>query len=82
ELGSEGADLQRRLVEAAGDVALVGPNCYGVLNALDGVALWPSGHGLTRVERGAAIVAQSGNVSLNVTMNLRSVPFAHVISMG
>ena len=82
ELGSQGAELQRRLAAAAGDVALVGPNCYGALNALDGVALWPSGHGLTRVERGAAIVAQSGNVSLNVTMNRRSVPFAHVISMG
>jgi acyl-CoA synthetase (NDP forming) len=82
ELGSEGADLQRRLVDAAGDLALVGPNCYGLLNAVEGVALWASGHGLSRVERGAAIVAQSGNLALNVTMNLRSVPFAHVISMG
>jgi acyl-CoA synthetase (NDP forming) len=82
ELGPEGAELQRRLVEAAGDLALVGPNCYGILNAVEGVALWPSGHGLARVDRGAAIVAQSGNLSLNVTMNLRSVPFAHVISMG
>ncbi len=82
ELGEEGADLQRRLIEAAGDLALVGPNCYGLLNALEGVALWASGHGLARVERGAAIVAQSGNLALNVTMNLRSVPFAHVISMG
>ena len=82
ELGGSGVELQRRLVEAAGDLALIGPNCYGMLNALDGVALWPSGHGLQRVGRGAAIVAQSGNVSLNVTMNLRSVPFAHVISMG
>jgi acetate---CoA ligase (ADP-forming) len=82
ELGPEGAELQRRLVEAAGDLALVGPNCSGILNAVEGVALWPSGHGLARVDRGAAIVAQSGNLSLNVTMNLRSVPFAHVISMG
>ncbi len=82
ELGGEGAALQRRLIEAAGELALVGPNCYGLLNAREGVALWPSGHGLARVDRGAAIVAQSGNVSLNVTMNLRSVPFAYVISMG
>ena len=82
ELGGAGRELQRRLNEAAGDLALIGPNCYGMLNAIDGVALWPSGHGLQRVEQGAAIVAQSGNVSLNVTMNLRSVPFAHVISMG
>lgn len=82
ELGGEGVELQRRLVEAAGDLALVGPNCYGLLNAVEGVALWASGHGLARVQRGAAIVAQSGNLALNVTMNLRSVPFAHVISMG
>ena len=82
ELGSEGAELQRRLVEAAADLALVGPNCYGLLNAVEGVALWASGHGLARVQRGAALVAQSGNLALNVTMNLRSVPFAHVISMG
>lgn len=82
ELGSEGVELQRRLVDAAGDLALVGPNCYGLLNAIEGVALWPSGHGLARVERGAALIAQSGNVSLNITMNLRSVPFAYVISMG
>ncbi len=82
ELGGEGVELQRRLVEAAGDLALVGPNCYGLLNAVEGVALWASGHGLARVRRGAAIVAQSGNLALNVTMNLRSVPFAHVISMG
>jgi acyl-CoA synthetase (NDP forming) len=82
ELGGIGVELQRRLVEAAGDLALVGPNCYGLLNAAEGVALWPSGHGLSRMQRGAAIVAQSGNLALNVTMNLRSVPFVHVISMG
>jgi acyl-CoA synthetase (NDP forming) len=82
ELGGDGVELQRRLVDAAGDLALVGPNCYGLLNAAEGVALWPSGHGLGRTQRGAAIVAQSGNLALNVTMNLRSVPFVHVISMG
>ena len=41
ETGSEGADDEARLVAAAGDLALVGPNCYGVINYLDKVALWP-----------------------------------------
>ncbi len=75
-------DLQASLVEAAGDLALVGPNCYGLLNSVDGVALWPSGWGGGRVARGVAAIAQSGNIALNLTMNDRSVPFAYVVSAG
>ena len=82
EAGLEGAAIERELVEAAGEMALVGPNCYGVLNHLDGVSLFPAPHGGRRVERGVAIVSQSGNVSLNVTMNERSLPLAFVISAG
>jgi len=75
-------DLQRALREAAGDMAVVGPNCYGVLNYLDGVALWPDFHGGRRVERGAAVVSQSGNLSLILTMAARGLPIATVISTG
>ena len=82
EVGGEGAGLQARLAEAAGDMALVGPNCYGVLNYLDGAALWPEQHGGGRVERGVAIVTQSGNIGLNLTMQERSLPIAYVISIG
>ncbi|MGH3089765.1 MAG: CoA-binding protein, partial [Rubrobacteraceae bacterium] len=82
ELGPEGEALQKELVAAAGAMALVGPNCYGLLNYLDGAALWPDLHGGERVERGVAIVSQSGNVSLNVTMADRSLPLTHVISIG
>ena len=67
---------------AAGDMALIGPNCYGLLNYLDGAALWADVHGGTRLERGVAIVSQSGNIALNLTMNERSVPLAQVISVG
>ena len=70
------AALQRRLVEAAGDLALVGPNCYGLLNNVEGVVLWPSGHGGRRTQRGVALVAQSGNIALNLTLNQRSVPLS------
>jgi acyl-CoA synthetase (NDP forming) len=82
EVGPEGAALQESLVEAAGDLALVGPNCYGLLNFVDGVVLFASAPSGARVRRGAAFVGQSGNMALNVTFNQRSVPFAYVISSG
>ncbi|MGH6719524.1 MAG: acetate--CoA ligase family protein, partial [Alphaproteobacteria bacterium] len=82
EVGGEGLELQRRLVAAAGELAVVGPNCYGVLNLVDGVSMMPIGHGAGRIDRGAALISQSGNLSLNVTMNQRSVPLAFVISCG
>src|SRR5690625_3338481 len=60
--------LQAELIEAAGDMALVGPNCYGIINFLDQVPLWPDRHGGERIDRGVAIISQSGNMSLNLTM--------------
>jgi acetate---CoA ligase (ADP-forming) len=83
EIGAEGAALQRELVAAAGaDLALIGPNCYGLLNYFDGVALWADQHGGRPLERGVAVVSQSGNISLNLTMSGRSVPLGYVISVG
>ncbi|NRF72314.1 acetate--CoA ligase family protein [Aquincola sp. S2] len=82
EVGAEGAVLQARLVSAAQPMALIGPNCYGVLNLLDGAALWPDQHGARRVERGVAIVAQSGNIGINVTMQRRGLPIAYLITLG
>ena len=82
EVGTEGVVFQNRLVEAAGDMALVGPNCYGVLNYLDGLALWPDQQGGKRCERGVAIISQSGNISINFTMQRRGVPIAYLISTG
>ena len=82
EVGDEGAALERDLVAASGEMALVGPNCYGALNYLDGAALWPDQHGGTRVERGVAIVLQSGNIAVNVTMQARGLPLAYVVAVG
>ncbi|MEM7224883.1 MAG: acetate--CoA ligase family protein [Pseudomonadota bacterium] len=82
ECGAEGAALQERLVSAAGDMPVSGPNCYGLINHLDGAALWPEGDGCGRIERGVALVMQSGNIALNLTMQQRSLPIAYVISAG
>ncbi len=82
EVGEHGARLQKRLERAIGSMALIGPNCYGMLNYLDGVALWPDEHGGRRCDRGAAVISQSGNISINLTMQRRATPLAYVISAG
>jgi len=82
EVGGEGIALQQQLVAAAADMALLGPNCYGMLNYLDGVALWPDQHGGQRLARGVAIVTQSGNIGLNLTMQTRGLPLACLITVG
>jgi acyl-CoA synthetase (NDP forming) len=82
EVGGEGVELQKQLVAAAGDLALVGPNCYGLINYLGSVIMFASGPGLWKAERGAAIISQSGNIALTLTFNDRSVPFSYVISAG
>jgi acyl-CoA synthetase (NDP forming) len=82
EDGEYGAALQRELVDAAGDIALIGPNCLGLLNYLDGAALWPEQHGGSRVESGVAVIAQSGNIAETLTMQRRSLPIAQLVTIG
>ncbi|MGO1117628.1 acetate--CoA ligase family protein [Rhodovibrionaceae bacterium A322] len=82
EAGPEGKALQDQLLQAAGDMALIGPNCYGLLNYLDGAALWPDQHGGKRVESGVAMITQSGNIGISLTMQERSLPLAYMIAVG
>ncbi len=82
ETGAEGAALQSELLAAAGDMALLGPNCYGLLDYLHGAALWPVAHGGRRVEKGVAVLTQSGNFAYNLSMSDRSLPVAYMASVG
>lgn len=82
EMGEHGRALQDALIAAAGPMALIGPNCYGVLNYLDRACLWPDVHGGAPVEQGVAVISQSGNISLTVSCQGRSLPLAYVISVG
>ena len=78
----DGANLNAALLAAAGDMAIVGPNCYGFVNALDRVALWPDVHGLVPVESGVAILTQSSNIALNLSMQRRGLPIAFLGTAG
>ncbi|AXF23846.1 CoA-binding protein [Burkholderia pyrrocinia] len=82
ETGADGTALQQALIDAAGDMAVLGPNCYGLINGLNGSALWPVAHGAPRVESGVAVITQSGNLAYNLSMSARSVPFAYLASVG
>lgn len=82
EIGEEGRKVEDRLIEAAGDMALIGPNCYGMINYVDKVALWPFAHGGVCPGYGAAIITQSGMLSSDLTMSQRSVPLSYMISAG
>ncbi|NTG50960.1 acetate--CoA ligase family protein [Agrobacterium rhizogenes] len=79
---SDGIALQQALVEAAGDMPIVGPNCYGVINGLDGALLWPDQHGMVRVESGVAILTQSSNIAINLSMQQRGLPLAYLMTAG
>ncbi len=76
------SQLQARLVAAAGDMPILGPNCYGVINYLDGALLWPDQHGGVRVDRGVALLSQSSNIIINMTMQARALPVAYVACLG
>lgn len=82
ESGAEGQALQQQLLEAAGHMALLGPNCYGLLDYLHSAALWPVAHGGKAVEQGVAVLTQSGNFAYNLSMSDRSLPVAYMASVG
>jgi acyl-CoA synthetase (NDP forming) len=95
EMGEEGQVFQQRLIDASADMPLIGPNTFGLVNYLDKCALWPYLFGANEgvaatvnnsanngVARGVAIISQSGNIAMNLSMNLRSLKLTHVIGTG
>ncbi|MDH4042472.1 MAG: CoA-binding protein, partial [Gammaproteobacteria bacterium] len=102
EMGEEGGVFQQRLIQAAADMPLIGPNTFGFVNYLEKCALWPYLFGANRFakgsfeaaadaadelpgkppQKGVAIISQSGNIAMNLSMNLRSVNLTHVIGTG
>ncbi|TIM43654.1 MAG: acetate--CoA ligase family protein [Mesorhizobium sp.] len=80
-----GERLQAELVAAAGQMPIIGPNCYGLINYADGALLWPDQHGGVRLVeggRGVAIITQSSNIAINMTMQKRGLPIAFLMTAG
>jgi len=82
EEDADGAALQSALIEAAGVMPIIGPNCYGFVNYLDRFCLWPDQHGGRAVDTGVAIVTQSSNIMINLSMQQRGLPIAYALTAG
>jgi len=83
ETGTEsGLGLTRELEESAGDLPYFGPNCYGFVNFFDRVAMMPDQIVGPPVERGVALICQSGTIALTLMFNQRSVPLGCLFTVG
>lgn len=83
ELGGEHRDLQAELASAAGGMAMVGPNCMGVINAFDRVALWGADGHFSPVDgNGIALISQSGAFLYGLVNVERAYPMGYGLSLG
>ncbi len=83
ETGSEeGKRLTTQLCASAGDLPFFGPNCYGFVNFFDRVAMLPDQVVGAPIERGVALICQSGTIALTLMYNERSVPIGYLFSVG
>ncbi|MES0213824.1 acetate--CoA ligase family protein [Mesorhizobium sp. M0028] len=82
---ADGARLEAELVAAAGEMPIIGPNCYGLINYADGALLWPDHHGGIRLatgDCGVAIITQSSSIAINISMQKRGLPIAFLMTAG
>jgi acetyl-CoA synthetase len=83
ETGHEtGLRLTHELSASAGSMPFFGPNCYGFVNFFDGVAMLPDQVVGARVERGVALICQSGTIALTLMFNDRSLPIGYLFTVG
>ncbi len=69
------ADAQA-LARAAGAMILLGPECPGLVNALERAPAWARDHGLRPLKRGVAIVTRSAAFGEALSMQRRGLPIA------
>jgi acetate---CoA ligase (ADP-forming) len=83
ETGTEsGRRLTDELIVSAAALPFFGPNCYGFVNFFDRTALMPDQIVGGAVERGVAILCQSGTLALTLMFNDRSLPIGYLITVG
>ena len=77
-----GAERQSAMIAAAGDMPVVGPNCPGVANFLDGAAFMMDHFGEHAPARGAAVISNGGAYLSDLGCADRSQPIAYSIGLG
>src|ERR1700733_120080 len=83
ETGTDtGIGLTSELVLEAGTLPFFGPNCYGYVNFFDRVAMMPDQIVGYSVERGVALICQSGTIALTLMFNQRSLPIGCLFTVG
>lgn len=86
EIGKEGEELEKRILEKIKNAGarMVGPNCMGVINTLEGIRL--NATFVAEIPEVGAIgfLSQSGALGAAVLNSLREtdIKFAHFISVG
>jgi acetate---CoA ligase (ADP-forming) len=83
ELGNDlGRGLTADLIQRSQALPFFGPNCYGFVNFFDRAAMLPDAVVGHPIERGVALICQSGTIGLTLTFNQRSVPIGYEFSVG
>ena len=82
ETGASGAPLQQRLLQAAGDMAVLGPNSVGLANYVDPMAAIMDHFGVQRVTSGVAVCSQGGGLLCDAVFSDRGLPITHLVGGG
>lgn len=84
ETGQNGPRARLTRLLRDGRIAVLGPNCLGLVNYSARTALWgitvPYAH--AGADSGVALIAQSGNIALTVSGANRGFALTHLISCG
>src|SRR3984885_9476807 len=79
---AEGHERSQELSTSPAGLPFFGPNCYGFVNFFDRVALWPDQVVGRPIDRGVALICQSGTIALTLMFNDRSVPIGFIFTVG
>ena len=85
ETGPEGASRQRRLLEAAGSMRILGPNTIGLINVTDRIALSASTALEDELQPGSvALISQSGGVLGSILSRAihKGIGFSKLVATG
>ncbi|MEM8838258.1 MAG: CoA-binding protein, partial [Pseudomonadota bacterium] len=83
ETGEAGHDLQKRLIDGAGEMPLLGPNCMGFINQFSGAAIWADDTPIARQDGpAAALISQSGALMIGMLGVEQAFPVGYAASIG